>query len=171
MDLLGGDIDTALEVLRDLGLEPVLLQRRKPWQLSAGQLKAYTTAAALASKTSNVLLDEPFEQLDPARKLRMLRRLRSYQGTLVLSTHETWVLNQLRDWSVYIMFSGRLYGPVEASRLAKARIVAGRRADALLVVETGEGSVSFVESGEGRPVSEILTLDRVYELFAGSAAS
>ncbi|MCD6409710.1 MAG: ABC transporter ATP-binding protein, partial [Candidatus Verstraetearchaeota archaeon] len=65
MDLTNGDMDLALKILEDLGVDAGLLRKRKPWELSAGQKKAYSTAIALASRAKHVLLDEPFEQLDP----------------------------------------------------------------------------------------------------------
>lgn len=58
------------------------------------------------------------------------------------------------------------YGPVEASSLAKASIVAGRAPDSLVTIETERGVFSIVPSG-GKPVTDLLSLDRVYEILAG----
>ncbi|MCS7105044.1 MAG: hypothetical protein NZ954_05705, partial [Thermofilaceae archaeon] len=84
--------------------------------------------------------------------------------TLVLNTHETWVLNRLDDWQVNIMIDGRAYGPVIASRLAKARVVSGATEHTILSIPLGEAKVSFVDGGEGEPVTGLLTLDRLYDI-------
>ena len=89
IDSTNGDMDLALSILEDLGVSNELLRKRKPWELSAGQFKAFTTAIALASKAKHVLLDEPFEQLDPARKSKLLKYLSEFKGTILLNTHET----------------------------------------------------------------------------------
>ena len=47
MDLTDGDVDLSLNMLEDLGLSNDLLRRRKPWELSAGQQKAFSTVIAL----------------------------------------------------------------------------------------------------------------------------
>ena len=173
MDLLGGDLGYALSKLRALGLGQDLLRRRKPWELSAGQLKAFTTVAALATGARNILLDEPFEQLDPAHKARLLSMIASSEAdTVVVATHETWLLSRLGDWSTYLVFDGRLWGPVRARDLAGSGIVPGRASDALLVVESKGLTMSLVR-GRGEPVTRLLSLDRVYELLlsGGEVAS
>ncbi len=166
MDLVGGSLDEALALMESLGLERGLLSRRSPWELSAGQRRIYTTALALASRAKYVLLDEPMEGLDPSRRVKMLDIIRSSSSVKVVVTHETWVLKALRGWSVYLIFEGRAYGPVEASSLAKASIVAGRAPDSLVTIETERGVFSIVPSG-GKPVTDLLSLDRVYEILAG----
>ncbi len=167
MDLVGGSLDEALALMESLGLERGLLSRRSPWELSAGQRRIYTTALALASRAKYVLLDEPMEGLDPSRRVRMLDIIKSRSGSVkAVVTHETWVLKALRGWSVYLIFEGRAYGPVEASSLASAGIVTGRAADSLVTIETERGAFSIVPSG-GKPVTELLSLDRVYEVLAG----
>ena len=171
MEVLGGDTGAALEMLESLGLPEGQLRDKKPWELSAGQLKMLTTVMALASGARNVLLDEPFEQLDPSRKVKMLKKiLTTGSETVVLTTHETWLLERLGDWSTYVVFEGRLWGPVRASRLSRAGIAAGSRPDALLVIETSEGPVSILPEGEGVPVTSLISLDRVYEILIGGGA-
>ena len=164
MDLTDGDMDLAIEILNDLGIETQILKRKKPWELSAGQRKAYSTALALASKARNVLLDEPFEQLDPARKSRLIKYLIRHDGTIVLNTHETWILTAFKDWSTYLMFEGIIYGPVTASKLINANIVSGKVDNALVSFRAGGKTYSIVEQGAGEPISKLITLDRIYEL-------
>ncbi|MEM4454493.1 MAG: ABC transporter ATP-binding protein [Thermofilaceae archaeon] len=160
------DVDLALveQMLSELGISRKDLEKKKLWELSAGTLKAYCTALSVASGARNVLLDEPFEQLDPARKGRLAQMLERYSGTLVLNTHETWILNRFPDWYVHVMVDGRLYGPAPAGRLASAKITTSSVEHAFLRVPIGDATVSFVETGAGEPVSSLLTLDRLYDI-------
>lgn len=169
MELLGGDLGYALSALEKLGLGRDVLRRRKPWELSAGQLKTYTTVAALASGARNILLDEPFEQLDPAHKTRVLGLIeRSRADTLVLATHETWLLKRLRGWNVYLVFGGKLWGPISADELLVSGVVRGRASDAILVVET-DGFVMSLVRGRGEPLTRLVSLDHVYEVLLEEA--
>ncbi len=163
-DLAGADFARALALLEELGVGEELLRKRMLWELSAGTRKAYTTALALATGARNVLLDEPFEQLDPAKKVKLVGELKACNSVVVMSTHETWVLEALPDWEVHLAFEGRLYGPLPARKLENAAIVEGRSDNALLVIETYAGRFSLVEGEGGRTLTELLTLDRIYEL-------
>ncbi|MDW8004422.1 MAG: ATP-binding cassette domain-containing protein [Thermofilaceae archaeon] len=163
-DIMDVDLKLVKQMLSTLGLSTLDLEKKKMWELSAGTIKAFCTTLALASGARNILLDEPFEQLDPAKKVRLVELLEEYGGTLVLNTHETWVLNRLDDWQVNIMIDGRAYGPVIASRLAKARVVSGATEHTILSIPLGEAKVSFVDGGEGEPVTGLLTLDRLYDI-------
>jgi ABC-2 type transport system ATP-binding protein len=69
-DITGSNTEDTLKLLEDLGVKRDLLAKRKLWELSAGTKKAFTTALALSSGSRHVILDEPFEQLDPAKKVR-----------------------------------------------------------------------------------------------------
>jgi len=164
IDLTGGDLDLALRILEDLGISIDLLRKRKPWELSAGQKKAFSTVLALTSKAKHVLLDEPFEQLDPARKGRLINYLKDYRGIIVLNTHETWLLSALRDWTTYFMFEGRVYGGLKAENIIDANLVVGDVEDALLKFNVSGRTYSLVSKGVGEPLSKLVTLDRIYEL-------
>ena len=164
-DLMDGDLDFVLEVMEDLGLGLGQLRRRKPWELSAGQRKIFATALSLAARPRHLLLDEPFEQLDPARKARLLGRyLRDWRGVVAINTHETWLLKPLSDWDVLLFFEGRAHGPVKAEDLLGARLVVGRREEALVRFEAGGRRWSMVQGDEGEPISSLMTLDKIYEV-------
>ena len=165
-NLAGSDPERAVKLIEELGVSRELLAKRKLWELSAGTRKAFTTAVALASDSRNVLLDEPFEQLDPAKKLRLVSELRKYGGVVIMNTHETWVLEALPDWEVHLVFDGHIYGPAQAGKLAKATLVEGKRDGALVTIETQFGQFSLIEEGGGRALTELLTLDRVYDFLS-----
>ncbi|MHC1636955.1 MAG: ATP-binding cassette domain-containing protein [Candidatus Nezhaarchaeales archaeon] len=167
MNLVDGDLDYALGLLEQLGVDKMLLKKRKVWELSAGQQKAFSTIAALASRAKHVLLDEPFEQLDPARKLRLIEHLKGYDGVLLLNTHETWLLTALSNWSAVFVFEGKLYGPVPVSELLNASLVMGDEEEALLRFEASGCKYSLVKSDKGESLTKLTTLDKVYELAMG----
>ncbi len=169
MDLTGGEMDLAIKMLEDLGLNNDLLRKRKPWELSAGQQKAFSTVIALFSNARHVLLDEPFEQLDPARKGKLINHLREYKGILILNTHETWLLSALKDWSTHLMFEGRLYGSLYAGELVRASLVVGDMPDAMLRFTVSSKTYSLIKGKVGEPLSRLITLDRIYELSLGEA--
>ncbi len=166
-DLLGGDADKAFEMMERLGLTRDYLKKRKPWELSGGQRKAFTTGIALSVGARNTLLDEPFEQLDPAKKAGLAEELSRLEGTLVVNTHETWVLKPFREWTTYLMFEGKAYGPVRAGDLLESRLVRGEVEDAILVFEASGKVFSLVKGEEGEALTELVTLDRIYEVGMG----
>lgn len=163
-DIMNVDLSLTELMLTELGISRAELERKKLWELSAGTLKAYCTVIALASGARNILLDEPFEQLDPAKKARLAKILEASSGTLVLNTHETWILNKFPDWQVHLMAGGRLYGPAPAGKLASARVTQKEVDRPLLSVPLEGVVLNFVDGVEGEPVSNLLTLDRLYDL-------
>lgn len=87
---------------------------------SHGMRKKTALAAALLHRPRLLLLDEPFEGVDPvsARTMRlMLDRFRSGGGTVVLSSHAMDLVERLCD-HVAVVHDGRvvLTGPTEALR-------------------------------------------------------
>lgn len=164
-DLSEGDPNIAYEIINDLGLDLALLKEQKMNELSSGQLKAVCTALAFAMKAKHVLLDEPFEQLDPAKKGRLIKYLNRYEGVILLSTHETWLLKNLLEWNVYFMFEGALYGPMEVRDLLKVKIVIGDFPKALLKIKVAGKIISFLEEiEEGTLLTSIENVDKIYEI-------
>ncbi len=165
MDLVDGDAGVAYDISRDLGLERDFLKKRRINELSAGQRKIVCTAMALASKANHVLLDEPFEQLDPAKKGKLTKHLDSYRGLVILNTHETWLLRSLQDWLVFFMFEGLMYGPVSVNDLLKAEISFSEEPDAVLNFRVSGKPVSICKGIGNRPLlTSLENLDRIYEL-------
>jgi ABC-type uncharacterized transport system ATPase component len=68
IDLLGGDTELLWHPLRKLGRGLEELHGKRLWHLSTGQAKLVTLAVAPAPRARNILLDEPFEGLDPVRR-------------------------------------------------------------------------------------------------------
>ena len=167
-DLSNGNPDLAFDIIKDLGLNIELLRKRKLNELSTGQLKIVCTALALAMRANHVLLDEPFEELDPANKGKMVKHLDEYKGTILVNTHETWLLKNLREWTVFFMFEGFLYGPLSVKGLLKAKISLVDEPEALLKVKVSNKTISILKRrGRGTLLTSLENLDKIYQLAEG----
>ncbi len=167
-DLSDGDSEFAFEMIKDFGIDLGFLKKRKLSELSSGQTKIVCTTLALAMKARHVLLDEPFEELDPAKKGRMVKYLNQYDGVVLVNTHETWLLKNLQNWEVFFMFEGVLYGPLLVEDLLKAEIFMTDEPDALLRLKVSGKMVSLVRGeGRGALLTSLENLDRIYELAGG----
>ena len=87
---------------------------------SHGMRKKTALAAALVARPRVVMLDEPFEGVDPVSTRamrRMLDRFRAGGGTVVLSTHVMDIVERVCD-HVGVIHRGRLVasGPIDALR-------------------------------------------------------
>lgn len=105
---------------------------------SHGMRKKTSLAAALLHRPRLLLLDEPFEGVDPvsARTMRaMLDRFRSGGGTVVFSSHVMDLVERLCD-HVGVIHQGRVIaaGPTEALR-------AGRRLEDAFIEVVGGSDV------------------------------
>ena len=78
------------EVLAQLGLQG--LERRRPEQLSQGQLQRISLARAVLNRPTLLLADEPTANLDDAHCQQVLTLLKNQaencQATLVIATHD-----------------------------------------------------------------------------------
>ena len=167
-DLCDGDSEFAFKIIQDFGIDTEFLMKRNLNELSSGQTKIVCTALALAMKAKHVLLDEPFEELDPAKKGRMVKHLDQYDGVILINTHETWLLKNLPTWDVFFMFEGKLYGPLLVEELLKAEISFDEEPDALLRLKLSGKIVNIVRGkGKGTLLTSLENLDKIYQLAEG----
>nr|MDO8133063.1 ATP-binding cassette domain-containing protein [Candidatus Njordarchaeum guaymaensis] len=167
-DLSDGDPELAFRVIRDFGIDLDFLKKRKLGELSSGQTKIVCTGLALAVKARHVLLDEPFEELDPAKKGRMVKHLNQYDGVILINTHETWLLKNLQNWDAFFMFEGILYGPLLVEDLLKAEISLAEEPDPLLRLKVSDKTVNIIRGkGKGTLLTSLENLDKMYQLGEG----
>jgi excinuclease ABC subunit A len=137
------DLSGRLEVLRDLGLSYLTLERSTP-TLSPGELQRLRLATQVRSNLFGVVyvLDEPSAGLHPADTealLRALRRLKAAGNSLFIVEHELDVVRQA-DWIVdvgpgagerggQILYSGRPDGLAEVSDSQTRRYLFGKNAE------------------------------------------
>jgi ATPase subunit of ABC transporter with duplicated ATPase domains len=79
----------------------------KPAQVLSGGEKTRLALAALVVSSANVLLlDEPTNNLDPASREEVLAAIRSYEGAIVLVTHDEGAVTALEPDRVLILPDG-----------------------------------------------------------------
>ena len=144
------------DALERVGLDSAMHRRVQTY--SKGMRQRVKLAGALVHEPPILLLDEPFNGMDPAQRaavLEILRQFASDGSTVVISSH---VLEELHDVAdrVLVMVAGRLAaaGPFREIR----RLMTDRphtvtlRADdprALAAALVGESSVTAVELDDG----------------------
>ena len=148
--------------LREVNLYDQVID--KPlYKLSSGQSLLTRTALALASHPKIALLDEPFENLDPARRLTVVKWIKEYMKEGFITTHELDLLKEFKDWSAYILLNGKLHGPIIVEDLLEASVVEGETSNALVTVETPGGKkISLVKGQNGAKLSVLGSIDRIY---------
>jgi len=103
-------VDEAVNlVAKNIGIEGMLT--KIPHYLSGGQKKKVALAGALVMKPKLLILDEPFEGLDPVSKNEMidyLNRLSREEGiALIVATHDINVVPQIAD-TLYVLSGGKI---------------------------------------------------------------
>lgn len=106
--LAEGDVrDRVSRALAELAIEH--LADRVPHNLSGGEKRKAALAGALAMDPELLVLDEPFEGLDPesrAHVLELLERLSKERGmTIVLTTHDIDAVPEFADYA-YVLAPG-----------------------------------------------------------------
>jgi ABC-2 type transport system ATP-binding protein len=114
-DIVARRIQELLEVLELTGAERTLVV-----DYSTGMRKKIGLATALLHRPRLLVLDEPFEAIDPVSALalkRILRRFVAAGGSVVLSSHVMALVEQLCD-TVAVMADGAVVaaGPLEEVR-------------------------------------------------------
>ena len=94
-------------IMVELGITS--LRDRVPHYLSGGEKKKVALAGALVMKPELLILDEPFEGLDPSSKRELMgildRLNRERQTTVILTTHDVNTVPLLADF-IYILVQG-----------------------------------------------------------------
>ncbi len=102
-----GREDTAIvdAVLRETGLHD--LRDRKVRTLSGGELQRVLIAKCLAQQPELILLDEPTNHLDIRGRLELMRRLRTFDGMVILTIHDLNLAARYCDY-IYLMKDGQI---------------------------------------------------------------
>ena len=144
------------------------LADRVPHDLSGGEKRKVALAGALVLEPDLLVLDEPFEGLDPAARdslVALIERLAHQQGvTVVMSTHDIDSVAELADY-VYVLRSGgeiALRGtPAEvfahAEELSRSNIkppVLAELFDALRVLSPDAPATAITVGDAARALSE-----------------
>jgi len=164
LELVEGDYERFIDIVARFAEGGVL--KRNFAALSEGQKKIVLNALALASRAKYILLDEPFEGLDPARRVAMLNEIREASGVKIISTHVTWMLKNLPSWDLYLVVEGLVYGPLSVGYLGELKISDKPVEDAVLTIRLRSGSHVYLSKTVGTPLSSLDTLDKLYEVIS-----
>jgi len=74
--------------------------------LSGGEKTRLALATLVVSSANVLLLDEPTNNLDPASRAEVLKALRTYEGAIVLVTHDPGAVDALSPDRVILMPDG-----------------------------------------------------------------
>lgn len=99
----------AREVIGRIGITD--LEKKIPHYLSGGEKKKVALAGAMVTHPKLLILDEPFEGLDPRSKNDILKLLidfnRDYGTAIILTTHDVNIVPAFAD-RVYVMVHGNI---------------------------------------------------------------
>ncbi|BBG24964.1 ATP-binding cassette domain-containing protein [Sulfuracidifex tepidarius] len=135
-------------------------------RLSTGEKKWFTTVLALFAGTEVTLLDEPFEDLDPALVKSLVNAVLSVKGKqLIITLHSIHLLKYFKDWDLFFMFNGKLYGKAKVEDVLDSCIVSGDKENSVLKVSVGGMTYSIVKGDceGGISLKEINNLDILYD--------
>ena len=99
---------TDAEAAPDARLVPVLRRRRRQAGrvLSGGEKTRLALATLVVSSANVLLLDEPTNNLDPASREEILGALRTYEGAVVLVTHDEGAVDALHPERLILLPDG-----------------------------------------------------------------
>jgi len=164
LKLIDGDYEYFTDIIMRFTGRDIL--KKNFAELSEGQKKIVLNALALASRAKYIVLDEPFEGLDPAKRVAMLNEIQKANGVKIISTHVTWMLKNLPDWDLYLVVEGCVYGPLRVSELEELKISSKPVKDAVLTTKLKSGSQVYLSKTTGIPLSSLDTLDKLYEVIS-----
>ena len=162
-EIIGLDPKLFHSLLREMALEDVFTQPL--YTLSSGQSVLVRNAFAVSSKPHILLLDEPFENVDPRKRLALVNWFKNGAEEAVLVTHDLSIAKKFEGWKVFFISEGLIYGPVMLEEFLEASIVEEERDGALMTVIVGGKKLSIIKSSsEGIKLDSIDSLNRLYEV-------
>lgn len=158
-DLLGGDEDNAYKLFKYFNFNSF---NKRLHQLSLGQQKIVANVFALAFKPRLALLDEPFENLDPAKRAKLLKLLNELKLNIILTTHEMELIKGLKEWDLYLVFNGKIIGAFRTEEIGELYISKGVIDGALVVINTDFGELSITKGYGEVPLSSIGDIENLF---------
>lgn len=160
-ELKGVDPELFKEMLNEAKLNRYIMNT-PIFKLSSGQSLLVRDALALSSRPKVVVLDEPFENVDAARRGVVVRWIREYGEEGIVVTHELEMLRAFKDLEAYFLLSGKNHGPIKVSELLDSSVKEGKIDGALIAFDLGDRWVSLVKEDRGTKFLELGSLNRIY---------
>uniref|UniRef100_A0A7C4D8H9 ATP-binding cassette domain-containing protein n=1 Tax=Staphylothermus marinus TaxID=2280 RepID=A0A7C4D8H9_STAMA len=164
LDVMDGDYDYFNSLISEFGVTEIL--DKKFHELSTGSKVLFLNALALAGKSKYILLDEPFESVDPARRVILLKKIVESSSIMILNTHLTWLLKYIPEWDSYIIVQGRSAGPLSVSELLESKISREKTVDTIIELSIRDEKI-YLTKNSGMPLSDLDSLDKLFEVIIG----
>jgi len=162
-EIKGIDKELVIGMLDKMGLRSIL--KKRIYELSTGQSVIFRDVLTLASGAKIILLDEPFENVDLGKRKLLAEWIKEYGKEGIIVTHEIDMVSYFKDLSTYLIFEGKIYGPIIAKDFLESSIIEGSATDnSLLTFEVAGRKFSLVRGNVGRRVENLTSLDRLYTL-------
>ena len=100
------------KIAREFGIEGIL--KKPPFRLSGGEKKRVALASILIYSPKILFLDEPFANVDARTKRKIVRTLEGYEGTVVFTSHDLDVVENLADRIVVMSLEKRIIAEIES---------------------------------------------------------
>jgi ABC-type multidrug transport system ATPase subunit len=163
MHLKGGDVEYARNLIQDFKLDSVL--NKKLHQLSAGQRTLVCNILAIASNPELLVLDEPFESVDPARVRKIISLIQEYKGKLLLITHQLPLLQHFPDYSLYFIFEGKVSSALKPLKKIIDTYVHLKSVETpILALEVGGRTIYLSEKPGDYKLKDFIDLTKIYEV-------
>jgi ABC-2 type transport system ATP-binding protein len=120
------DLETHLQKYSDLFNGEILNQKKYIRDLSKGNLKKVGIAAAMMGNPEVVVLDEPFENLDPSSQVRLKKLIdqekQRHSTTFILSSHDLAHVTEICD-RIVLLEKGRVIRDLRGEKSEMTRIL------------------------------------------------
>lgn len=160
-ELKGSDPAGPEDAVYKFGLETILDKRIH--QLSSGEQKMIGNIMSLSFNPSLILMDEPFDNVDQGRRLKLLDMVEKTGAEMIINTHEFDLLNRLNGWGLYFIIEGKLFGKFQVSQLKNLYINRGEISESLAVMDTSFGKFSITENSGSVPIASARNLNSIFE--------
>ncbi|AAL80129.1 ABC transporter ATP-binding protein [Thermococcus litoralis DSM 5473] len=156
-----------LNFIKEMKLEHIL--EKKFYNLSSGEKKCLTNLLAFFTDSKLILLDEPFEGLDPWRTNKTVEILNSLKSSIIMTTHRLDILSKFSTFKVYFLFNGHLYGPIRsASDLVNCYVtfsdIEEGESDIVLRIQGDKKNVILTRRPIGQKISDYASIDEIYRV-------
>ncbi|TRM86587.1 ABC transporter, partial [Sulfolobus sp. C3] len=136
--------------------------KKKVYNLSAGQSSLFYAILSLASDPKYVMIDEPFENVDYAKRKILINWFKEYGEAGLVVTHELDMLTIFNNYSTYLIFDGKVYGPIRVEDFLESSIINGEDPSALLVLEIKGRKFSLVKGKGEDKIRNLGNIDKLY---------
>ncbi len=113
-----GDVTTHLKLFESLFNDEIFGKKKYIRDLSKGNKKKLGVAAALLGDPQLVILDEPFENLDPTSQIRLKKIIQEFQAkksvTFVISSHDLNHVTEICE-RIVILDKGEIIKDIEVT--------------------------------------------------------